>query len=580
MWAKLSYSSTATIENLLGDIEKVITMTANNETATKASLLACNNVNTSIIATEAGGWTATTGIDSFDIFDKSADSALNIGTVTDCIYVPFLSAYFACGTLGIAKSTDGKVWTIVDSTSNLYGLVHNGSVLVAIRSSGSTTSSRYSSNGITWSNTTTQFSMPSVNQRTCAKSSTIYVPTGTTSTTIYSSTDGNNYTSRTVPSGTYYAAETNDTLVVMIGASIAATSSNDVNWTQSTGLPAGTYRAIAWTGTYFVAVGDSGICARSATGLSGSWTQITGLNAGANYHTICYVGTKLVACSSALMAVSTDDGATWKEQTIATGQVTLTHNSTDYLTTSSTKSYISNFNKTSKLFKAICEGGTRYKYVHVKFIFSTESLSHLQFTCYDTDTGTNKIYNTDSTALSQRVDLVNGGIIFLSSSNRHLSCKTLLSSGNSWGSSTGAGATLIHEYTQDDDWNTPASSYPTFAVCNSNVITTEWYSPKLKSAVATNVTGVSAIMVIRPTITNTKAALSSSDTTIYPSTDIGLYQTSFTYAVIGGKLYGIKLTTTGIGADGSDEMAIDGQNYFIMVAGSTLTTTRILVPKF
>jgi hypothetical protein len=575
-----TYKAGSDLSQVSADIGLFLTGT------TDKSLLSasCVQVSTEIISTDVAGWTAEAATGLIDVYDSGTITSM---TVYDAIYISSLSLWVIASSTGIYTSTDRKILTLRDSTSSVRGLTWNGTAVIGQVAAGTNTM-RKSTDAITWTASTTSINVTSGQVRPCAKSGTIYLPTNLSSATValYTSTDnGANYTSRATPSGTYTCAATDGTVVLIMGASIAATNSSadgSGTWTQSTGLPAGTYNDVIWNGTNFIAVGNSGICATSSTGLSGSWTQRT-LPDSNSYNSIEYDGTAVYAVSNSGTAIqSLDNGVTWVARTIPANVTALGTDSGEYfLGANSTITYLAAKDKTNKVFKAICADATRYKYIHVDIGYSTTSLAYLFFKAYtgfSSGVGTGKCYNSDLTTAAQRIDILNGGTLFLKANNRIMFCMSFLSSGSSYGSSTGNGALIVGEHTMEDLWNTSGSAYPTFAWCNTNTLTTQWYSPKLKDSVSGDVTGASAVMTMVANRTNTKASLKADGSPVYTGLDIEVYSNTTTNKVDGGRILGDIKTITDSMFSQQDRWNDNGSTYWkVFFSGTGISTSRIAV---
>ncbi|MBF0097505.1 MAG: hypothetical protein HQM04_16690 [Magnetococcales bacterium] len=73
-------------------------------------------------------------------------------------------------------------------------------------------------------------------------------------------------------------------------------------------------------------------------------------------------------------------------------------------------------------------------------------------------TGTNLAYNSDATAYSQRLDLTNGGTLYIFASARFLMLASSVAAG--WGSPTNGGPSGCFERTRACVWDTPAFGFP------------------------------------------------------------------------------------------------------------------------
>lgn len=608
MKATLVYPASPTnppaIVDIFEDVKKVNT---GSTALVKGDLSAtCNQPSTVITATVAGGWTAEAATNLLDVYDLST-VAIPSGTVTDLIFVAgSINLFVACGTNGVSTSPDGKTWTLRDGSSNCAALGVNAAqtLLICVRATAGAATALYSSDGITWTASTTQLTLAvasSIPIRIGTRGTTMFVSSNS-NTTIYSTTDGITYTSTTVTSN-LYAHASDGTNLISIGQSCHRNTSG-TTWAAVTGVPSGSYKDIVWTGTAFVAVGNTGICARSLTGASGTWTQIT-LPSSANFNSVDVYdygsGLKILyAVSSANIAIqSMDDGLTWSVRNIPTsmaaitnsGAVTIGGNPGVWCLGAGGVSYVAEKNKTNGLFKAICADGTRYKYLHLDIALSSPTLAYMFLKGYwsfnlSTGIGDNLCYNSDNTIYAQRIDYTNGGALFLHANNRLAYCMSFLSAGSAYGSSSGAGGCGLVEYTSLDGWNTAALGYPTFAWFNTNlttnvagsVTTIAFYSPKLQSAVGSNFTGANAVLGMNLK-TNAKPSLDGTGAVDYSAVPISLFNSAGTYEIKGGLALGnMYQFTDGVGTM-LDEVTIGADSYRLFVAGSTLTTTRLMFPN-
>lgn len=618
MWAKLSLTANLTPSNVYQDIARVITTTTDSGATIKASLLTANNANTEIINTVNSGWlvdNSTTNL--LDIYDISSN-VVAVGTVTELIWVKNAASsnaeiaagfYLVCGSAGLATSVNGKTWVVRSTTASLVsvGVAYNGSAttMVAIIGQGSAIKPLYANDPAVWLTATTTLNYTGGTPiKLVTRGNTIYLPTslGASATGGSITTDGITYsTTGTLPTGLLCGAS-DGTKVVMVGNSGVARLWNGSAWVAITGLT-GLFADLVWTGSYFVGisyVGASIYVWRSTDGVTWASSSLPNYG-GVDYGTQqIWFAIKWIASTSSIYVVSStfamqsfDHGATWVGHNIPSNlgvaAVNDVGDAVQLSTAANSLVYLASKNKCNGLFKLPCAGGTRYTYVHVFLEYISATLGYLTLRLAESFTANgypiNAAHNSGLAINCQRVDFTNGGLLMLgacqSDTERLLWCKSMLSVGNSWGSSTGNGAVIIAEYTQDDGWNNPASSYPTAAWCNTNTVTTAWYSPKYKSSVSANFVGSAAIMPMVTNRTNTKPALDAAGAVAYIVSDISIHQpTTATNAVAGGLLLGVKQGCDSIGSDGSDTQVLPSGEYFVLVAGSTLSTVRLLVPKF
>ena len=144
----------------------------------------------------------------------------------------------------------------------------------------------------------------------------------------YTSTDGQTWTSRTLPANGAWGAMcwNGTTLVALTGkagtssSTVGAYTTDGVTWTQST-LPSGYWQSVAWNGSVFCAVAGynaaSSVCATSPDGItwtsrsmpsSQSWTSIAW-----NGSVFCAVagGGQSYITTGASVCATSPDGITW-----------------------------------------------------------------------------------------------------------------------------------------------------------------------------------------------------------------------------------------------------------------------------
>lgn len=237
-----------------------------------------------------------------------------------------LSLLVAVGTGGkVMTSANGTAWTErTAAEANSWTEIvwsHELSLFVAVSSGGtnrvmrsadgitwfaSTTGENNSWQGLAWSPSLALFAAVSLDgtNRIITSPMTSFNPanifgnaianSGTTQviigiSTAYSSTDGEYWTARTIPAGTYNAVTYGNSLFAAVGTSSkCATSPDGITWTART-IPTGTYYGIEWSSTLalFVAVGN-GVISTSPDGIT--WTART-VPAANNWQSVAWSAT-------------------------------------------------------------------------------------------------------------------------------------------------------------------------------------------------------------------------------------------------------------------------------------------------
>lgn len=214
-----------------------------------------------------------------------------------------------------------------------------------------------------------------------------------------------------------------------------------------------------------------------------------------------------------------------------------------------------------------------------------------------THTGVNATANANLSTYGQKLDLTNGGTLYIGASQYYL-----FFLGWAGGSFSSNGFSLIGERTRDDAWDTPAAGLPvSFWTCGSFIANDGGstsiggaFAPRIKDG-TTDKTTSSAFMNINhlgPQLHNNASSggwqdnliprMRIRDATGSPMHAFYLVQVSAmtnqtNYGMLGGHILGgIYMTTGGYGA-ANDEVTYNGQTYYVAVGG---TYTRIVIPKF
>lgn len=184
------------------------------------------------------------------------------------------------------------------------------------------------------------------------------------------------------------------------------------------------------------------------------------------------------------------------------------------------------------------------------------------------------IYN--QVAYLPQLDLVNGGVLYISCSARHLAIYSYLGATATWGSSTGNGFILMAEITREDAWN--VDPYPSFILTASTLLagSNYLYLPKAKVAPSSDKAGTDSRLIASYVGVFNKRPIASDGTSLaHIVSDIKASLTSGTYLILGGTvLGGIKRTTDSFGAT-LDEVTVNGITHVIW----GISTNRYLFPK-
>jgi hypothetical protein len=184
----------------------------------------------------------------------------------------------------------------------------------------------------TWTSGTSSFSFSQ--PRLFNRGTTFFaLNSGTSSSFIYSSTDGVNWTARTMPSSqswsSFVYASAISLYVAISGAlgsnsSAAATSTDGVTWTSRTMSSSHAWNGVTGFGAPFnnlIAIANdspsgSNIASRSSDGIT--WTDTT-MSSTRNWQGIAFSATTYVVISSFTVISTSPDGVTWTERTFPFG---------------------------------------------------------------------------------------------------------------------------------------------------------------------------------------------------------------------------------------------------------------------
>ena len=212
----------------------------------------------------------------------------------------------------LSNPIQAQIWTTQTSAADNQwnDIVYSSekSLFVAVSRDG-TNRVMTSPDGITWTSRT----IPSGSYYTIDWNSVLFCAVGDNA--VATSPDGITWTSRTI-TGNYRAMVWSGSQFVAVGTNAAATSPDGITWTSRT-IPAGTYRSVVWTGTYFVTVGSSK-SAYSADGITWISVTLTG-----EYYGVVWDGSQVVTIGVPELAISID-GTKWISPTASDYAVSAT----------------------------------------------------------------------------------------------------------------------------------------------------------------------------------------------------------------------------------------------------------------
>lgn len=206
------------------------------------------------------------------------------------------------------------VWMAQAILSNSYScFAYGNGIFVAIASTGGTTIT--STDGVNW----TQRSMPTANQwSTLTFGGGLFVAIVVSTTIAATSPDGINWTLQTLPVSAAWFSSTygNGTfLAVGYNSSIAVTSPDGVSWTQQA-LPT----TAQWNGSTYgngvfviTATGPGTTAATSPTGVT--WTAQT-MPVAANWYSVSYGNGVFLAVASNFISATSVNGSSWVQRTL------------------------------------------------------------------------------------------------------------------------------------------------------------------------------------------------------------------------------------------------------------------------
>lgn len=259
----------------------------------------------------------------------------------------------------------------------------------------------------------------------------------------------------------------------------------------------------------------------------------------------------------------------------------------------------------AKALKALNLDGSTYKYC----VIGMDTANKLFCKVYESwnataHTGGNLAYLSD--AIFEKIDLTNGGVLYISTSARGIVIHSLVA--GVWGEVTYGYAPIgILERSRAAPWDTVANGYPPYVSFNlyflgssyySEVATYNCWAPRIKGLTGDRLTTtaylkpitefgfglVNPTLIANVTMRNIIPAIRGYDGTMnlkHFMHEIGLF--NYTEAYKAGKILGnIFLTTANFGAAG-DVIVHDGNNYFIMTENTSNGTgagLRLAVPKY
>ena len=312
------------------------------------------SVAASALSTTPGGATITltatlNGITGTPTWSLDGPGSLSASSGTSVVYTPPASGAISANATAIVSASltnqttqtvslavvfsaaaVGQTWNTVavQSTANLVGVDYLGGDYVAIDDAGTALESSDAANWIAVSPLTSSVSTDHLKGYAISHNGSNFVAAGSTSSSPYTtvtgavatSTDGQTWTMRSLPSGaTAIHGLIDGTILVGLGETghLYASSDNGVTWTALTPLATahiGTMNAGAFGATKYVAVGNSGFVGASANGTlwqSGQLPNVGNLNGAA------WTGTRFVAVGDSGTIITSSDGTNWAPQTSA-----------------------------------------------------------------------------------------------------------------------------------------------------------------------------------------------------------------------------------------------------------------------
>jgi len=568
MHSTYAIRSNGRIDEIFNDTKLLITGTT-NETLLSNS---CDLVNTSInAAVRAAGWEYVPSCKSFDEVLTNATN-VSLGSPTNFFYSPTANKFFVQN--ATSYHTDDTVnFTVNTTITSPTAYADNGVVCFAAR--GATSTGWFTSDGITWTLPTTNV----VAGWTCADAvpNGLIIVAGNSWACATSTDNGVTFVSKpallaALTTGNANGVACGDGKIMVVGSTTLSAISADAGTTFTAKTPPITFNRIKHGNGKFVAIAHgsttAGVYEDNATG----WKTVTLPIAPASGSALEFDETNgvFIYAASTTMLVMSVDGETWiKKQLTSTFAVANIKAKAGVLSTlSATLSIRYELNYASGGFRAPNLLAGTYKYMHLDMgnggknrviMRSFESLEQGQWK--------NLIYSSDDAALCQRLDLVNGGVLYINASARHCAIFSYLTSGAVWGASTGNAWTSIHEYTRDDLWSD--ASYPSHLWVNGTFATT--YVPRLKTGVGADTTGVSAVLSVVSDSPISKPVLDSSGTgQAQPMRSMRVDSNAFaTYAINGGLVLGDVYRTTDSYGTTLQELTLGLNSYVVWATGTT-----------
>lgn len=219
-----------------------------------------------------------------------------------------------------ATSLTSAGFTLVDgnygtpTTVTWAAVTYGGGVFVSVALNTATAAS--STDGINW----TQRSLPAnVSWMAVTYGGGLFVAVAQNTTTAATSPDGVTWTIRTMPSAATWQSVTygNSTYVAISQASTAAATSPDgITWTQRTMSTSQTWMSVTYGAGLFVVVGQAtSTVLTSPDGIT--WTTRTAaLPSTSTWSSVTYSGSLFVAVGSTTAAASSPDGLVWTARTL------------------------------------------------------------------------------------------------------------------------------------------------------------------------------------------------------------------------------------------------------------------------
>lgn len=574
MFARYVYKDNSNVVDIFSDIKKCIMAPTNSSLGGTLSS-AVESVESEFITTQAGGWQYTPS----DRYGATAKHTMPVGYASDIIWVGgAISLWVAAGANGIITSPNGISWTVRQSGMGFTALAFNGQVIIAIREGVANTAKDVwrSLDGLSWGHSVDSTLSVTGDKRCVAVHGITFCIMGDSNGAYsYTSTDGATWSFGSKPYGisdnsyTANAVTISPTQFVMVGVNCCAVSNDGLLW-STTYIPTGIYIDIA--------IASDVACAITTTHVAIAPVTLVGWNLTLAPHAFTSIlasGGDIVASTGTGSAiyVSGDNGVSWVANNIASGITTyvVTSSAADSLAliTASGLFFTAVKNSTSGIFKAVNKDGLSFKTVVVS-VYAYMETGYIELNVCESATATsviNSCYGCTDFENSPRIDIVNGGALFIRANTECLFILSYLVNGGAWGTLNGASMVGPVEYTRRDVWSSAnPSAWPTHGWYDFSQ-DTRLFVPKYKTGISSHVAGLQAQLIVRPTFETAYPTLDEVGGLVPIAIPIEAYYTdNDTHMGLGGTLLGgLNRINYGAGAT-LDEITFGLSKYFMVDA--------------